>query len=91
MGLIEFFLGKRRNDLTANVAKERLSVVIAHERSARSKKGGNTPEYLPKLKQELLDVIRKYAPVQEEDVDVRVEKSDNCDILELNINLSEHV
>ncbi len=89
MGLIEFFLGKRE-DQTANIAKERLSVVIAHERSARTQKRGSDPEYLPKLKQELLDVIRKYAPVQEEDVDVRVEKSENCDILELNINLSDH-
>lgn len=89
MGLIEFFLGKREEQ-TASIAKDRLSVVIAHERGARNKKRADAPDYLPKLKQELLDVIRKYAPVQEEDVDVRVEKSDNCDILELNINLSDH-
>lgn len=89
MGLIEFFLGKREEQ-TANIARERLSVVIAHERGARNKNGSKGPDYLPKLKQELLDVIRKYAPVREDDVNVRVEKSDNCDILELNINLSDH-
>lgn len=89
MKLLEFFRGKR--DETANIAKERLSVVIAHERNKRSDASGvKHAEYLPKLKKDVLDVIRKYVSIDDEDVTVRLEKSEDRDVLELNINLPDH-
>lgn len=89
MKLLDFFRGKRGD--TANIAKERLSVVIAHERNKRSDEGGaKHAEYLPKLKQDVLDVIRKYVSINEDDVTVRLEKSEDRDVLELNINLPDH-
>ncbi|WP_347252395.1 cell division topological specificity factor MinE, partial [Legionella sp.] len=42
----------RRRNNTASVAKERLQIIISHERSQR-----NTPDYLPKLQEEILTVI----------------------------------
>lgn len=90
MKLLEFFRGKRGD--SANVAKERLSVVIAHERHKRdsSERGAKHAEYLPKLKKDVLDVIRKYVSIDEDDVVVRLEKSEDRDVLELNINLPDH-
>ena len=62
MSLLDFFLRPRKEN-TARVAKERLQIIVAHERSTR---GG--PDYLPQLKQDLLDVIRKYVEIDPDQV-----------------------
>lgn len=54
MSLLDYFRSNKKQN-TAQLAKERLQIIVAHERSSR---GG--PDYLPQLKQDLLDVIRKY-------------------------------
>ena len=51
MGILDFFKSKPKN--TANVAKERLRIIVAQERSSRG-----APDYLPLLQRELLEVIR---------------------------------
>ncbi len=80
MGILNFFQAKPKK--TAALAKERLQVVIAHERSQLRQ-----PEFLPALKKELLDVLRKYINVDEQDFEVSVENQGNCEILELNVTL----
>lgn len=82
MSLFDYFKSKPKS--SAAVAKERLQVLIAHERSQR---GG--PDYLPMLKQDLLAVIRKYVPISDEDVSVQFDHQGNCDVLELNVTLPE--
>ena len=90
MKLLDFFRGTRGD--TANIAKERLSVLISHERNQRvsDDSGVKHAEYLPKLKKDILDAIRKYVSIDDEDVSVRLEKRENRDVLELNINLPDH-
>ena len=83
MGLLSYF--KKKKKCSASQAKERLQILIAHERSSRS----STPDYLPRLKSELMTVIRKYVDVTEKDVNVQYEEGSNCDVLELNIVLPE--
>ena len=56
MGIMDFFTQRNKN--TANVAKERLRIIIAQERTTRG-----APDYLPLLQRELLEVIRKYVNV----------------------------
>jgi len=85
MGLFSFFKKEKKKN-TANLAKERLQILIAHEHSDKSDKA---PEYLPKLQEELMVVIRKYVKVNDNAVNVKVEKGDNFDVLELNITLPE--
>jgi len=77
----EFFSTKQK---TAAVAKERLSLIIAHERSSN-----RAPDFLPALQQELIQVISKYVNVGADDIKVQLEKQDNCEILEVNITLPE--
>lgn len=84
MGLLSYFKKQKKN--SALEAKERLQILIAHERN-----GSNppTPDYLPNLKSELMFVIRKYIEVSEADVNVQYEEGNQCDVLELNIILPE--
>lgn len=56
MNLLDYFRASKVG--SASVAKERLQILVAHERSSR-----NQPSYLPQLQRELLEVIRKYINV----------------------------
>ncbi|NEX15426.1 MAG: cell division topological specificity factor MinE [Halochromatium sp.] len=69
---------------SASVAKERLQILVAHDRAARDR-----PSYLPRLQQEILAVIRKYVEVDNDAVSVHYEQEDRHEILELNIVLPD--
>ncbi len=78
MSLLDYFRSRKTN--TASVAKQRLQILVAHERASR-----NQPSYLPKMQQELLAVIRKYVHVDEEAISISFEQNGNEETLELNI------
>lgn len=81
MGLFDF-LKTRQN--TASIAKERLRIIVAQERSAR---GG--PDYLPLLRRELLEVIRKYVSVDADAVKVDIIKDGDNDVLDISVALPD--
>ncbi|CAI8981912.1 MULTISPECIES: cell division topological specificity factor MinE [Pseudomonas] len=83
MNLFDFFRASKKTS-TASVAKERLQIIVAHERGQRS-----TPDYLPALQKELVEVIRKYVNIGSDDVHVALENQGSCSILELNITLPD--
>lgn len=85
MSLLDFF--RSSNKSSASVAKERLQVIVAHQRGQRE---GHL-DYLPRMQQELLDVIRKYVAVGDDAVRMEVEREGDLEVLELNIVLPEHV
>ena len=74
----------RRRTTTASVAKERLQIIISHERSQRS-----TPDYLPKLQEEILAVIAKYVNISRDQVSVHLERTGDNAVLELNITMPD--
>ena len=82
MAFLDYFRTKQKN--TANTAKERLQIIVAHERTQR-----NTPDYLPKLQKEILEVIRKYISIDEDQVNVNLDKDGSLSVLELNITFPE--
>jgi cell division topological specificity factor len=82
MGLLALF---RRSPPTAHVAKERLRIIVAQERRAR----GGGPDYLPLLRRELLEVIRKYVNVDPDAIQVNVEREEGQEVLELSVALPE--
>jgi cell division topological specificity factor len=86
MSLLTFLLGEKKK--TASVAKERLQIILAHERSGR---GSSRADYLPKMQEELMAVISKYVKVSLKDVKVSVEKQDNFEVLEVKIELPDEV
>lgn len=83
MSLRDFFLNRKKSD-SAATAKQRLQVLVAHDRT-----GSHAPSYLPQLQKELVKVIRKYVPVGPQDVNVSLERDDQQEILELNIVLPD--
>lgn len=83
MGIFDYLLKKGKPN-SAAVAKERLQIIVAHERRKRTE-----PDYLPMMQKEILEVIRKYVQIADDQVSVQVEDSDDCSVLELNITLPE--
>ena len=84
MSLISLLFGEKKK--TATVAKERLQIILAHERTGR---GGSRPDYLPDLQRELVAVISKYVSINADDIKVHLERQDNLDVLEVKIELPE--
>ena len=72
----------QRPQKTAQVAKERLQIIIAHERAELDK-----PDYISALQHDLIDVIAKYVAINKEDVKIELQRQDGCSILELNVTL----
>ena len=68
---------------TARTAKERLQILLAHERSG----GGTTPDRLPMLQREILEVIKRHMQIDSDAVDIRMERGDELSRLEINIDL----
>ena len=82
MSLLDYFKISKAG--SASIAKERLQVLVAHERSSR-----NQPSYLPQLQRELLEVIKKYINVDQEAISFNFEQDDSQETLELNIVLPD--
>lgn len=80
------YLRRRSPKSAASVAKERLQIIISHERAQRS-----TPDYLPKLQEEILAVIAKYIPISRDKVFVNLERSGDSAVLELNVTMPDEV
>ncbi len=70
---------------TASVAKERLKVVVAHQREGRA----NGPLYLPRLREEILAVVRRYVQVPDNAVNINVQREAGLEVLEMNITLPD--
>jgi cell division topological specificity factor len=81
MGLLALF---RKTPSSANVAKERLRIIVAQERSTRG-----APDYLPTLRRELLEVIRRYVNVDPSAVQINLGRDDGHEVLELSVALPE--
>ncbi|KJS69711.1 MAG: cell division topological specificity factor MinE [Serpentinimonas sp.] len=84
MSFLSFLLGEKKK--TASIAKDRLQIILAHERSGRN---ANEPDYLPQLQRELIAVISKYVHINPGDIRVQLERQDNLDVLEVKIELPE--
>ena len=82
MSFLNYFKSKKPK--SASVAKERLQIIVAHERGQRAQ-----PDYLPQLQQELVEVIRKYVQISDDMVQVDVDRNDHCSVLELDVTLPE--
>lgn len=83
MSLLGRLLGCKKS--SANVAKERLQIIISHERH----KNNHHRDFLPKLQKEIVDVIAKYVSINREQVKIQIEQDGDNAILELNISMPD--
>lgn len=84
MSLLQSLFGTRK-PASASVAKDRLQLIIARERSGAP----GSVDFLPKLQQELLQVIAKYVKVDPDSVKVEMDHRENLELLAINITLPE--
>ncbi|MEM1130688.1 MAG: cell division topological specificity factor MinE [Pseudomonadota bacterium] len=77
-----FSFRPRRSSNSAAKAKERLQILLAHERTDRS-----NSEILPILQRDILEVVRRHMSVEGDSVDVKLQKSEDLSCLEINIEL----
>ena len=82
---LSFLLGEKKK--TASVAKERLQIILAHERSGRN---AGQPDYLPALQRDLMAVISRYIKIDLQDIKVNIDRQDNLEVLEVKIELPDH-
>lgn len=78
MSLLDFFNKKS----SASNAADRLKIVVAHERSAKL-------PYIDSMKQELLEVIRKYTNTSA--INIKTDSNQNISMLEIEIMINEKV
>ena len=81
MGLFDFLKPKKE---TASIARDRLRIIVAQERTTR-----DGPDYLPMLQRELLEVIKKYVNVDADAVNVKLIKEGEHDVLDISVSLQE--
>lgn len=83
MSFFDYFTRNKKNQ-SASVAKERLQVIVAHERKKREQ-----PDYLPALQRDIMEVIKKYVDIDIDNIEVQLDNHDDCAILELNVVLPD--
>jgi cell division topological specificity factor len=82
-GLKHFLFPKAPS--SAAQAKERLKLILEYEGSQNNRE---KLDFLPKLKQELLEVIGKYGEVDLDKVEVRFDRNQDRPVLEVEVNLA---
>ena len=80
MSLFDFFFPKK--PASASIAKERLQIVLAHERAGR-----DSPEFLPRMQKEVLAVVARYIAIKEDMIRVSLGKAGNASVLEINVEI----
>jgi len=80
MGFFRSLFQPRPN--SAAIAKERLKIVLAHERAGRK-----APDFLPTLQKELLAVVGRYVEINEDMIRVTLGNTGDTSLLEINIEI----
>ncbi|MFO1257795.1 MAG: cell division topological specificity factor MinE [Gammaproteobacteria bacterium] len=76
------FKGQKRT--AAQVAKERLQIIVSHESHRK-----DNPDFIQKLQAEIIEVISKYIKVDQDKIRVQLERIGDQSVLELNVSLPE--
>jgi cell division topological specificity factor len=84
MSILSMLLGEKKS--SANVAKERLQIILARESVGGSRA---QPDYLPALQKELMAVVSKYVDINLDDIKVNFERQDNLEVLEVKVELPD--
>lgn len=80
--MFEFFRRKPKTTGSGSTAKERLQILLAHERG-----DGPAPDYLPMLQRDILEAIRRHVKVGNDAVDIKMERDNDLSSIEINIDL----
>lgn len=79
-------LGFKSKPSSASAAKERLKILISHEKIQ-----SQAPDFLPELKKEILEVISKYVTIDPEQIQIAMDCAGDSSSLELNVVIPDTV
>ena len=82
MSLLDIFRANKRAKPSADMARDRLQIVLAHERISR-----DGDDFLPRLQKELMDVIARYVAVDQKKALVKLDRGEDVSTLEIEIEL----
>ena len=83
MNIRQLFRTQHKDDnSSASIAKERLQIIVAHERIQR-----NGQDFLPAMQKDILNVVRKYIIATEDSINVKLEQQESFSVLEVNVHL----
>ena len=71
---------------TASIARERLQILLAHERGAQGQ-----PDLLMQLREEILAVVSRHVTLDPDKVIVKMERGKRVSTLEINIELPSDI
>jgi cell division topological specificity factor len=80
--MFSFFRRPRPQDGSAQAAKDRLQILLAHERVGRE-----NADLLPLLQRDILEVVKRRMKIESDAVDVRVQQAADLSTLEINIEM----
>jgi len=82
MRWLDFLRARKPEPASAEQAKERLQIVLAHERIGRTRE-----DFLPRLQQELVAVVARYVAIDPTKVNVNLDRGGDMSTLEIEIEL----
>lgn len=83
MGFFDFLSKNKKNTGSKNIAKDRLKLVLVHDRASMS------PEVMEALRKELIQVISKYVDVDSNNIEVELNDNNNQATLVANIPINQ--
>lgn len=85
MSFLDHFFTRKRSS-SSKVARNRLQILLAHERSAGKEGDENL---LRTLHREILEVLARHVAVDQDNVNIKLERGQNCSTLEIDIQVPE--
>jgi cell division topological specificity factor len=82
MSLLASLFGRKTS---APVARDRLQILLAHERAG----GEGQSELIAKLQQEILEVIKRHITVDQDKVQIKMDRGAGVSMLEIDIEVPE--
>jgi len=73
---------RKAKDNSAQTAKERLQILLAHERSDAAR-----ADRLPRLQRDIMEVVKRHMEIDSDSVDIKVQRGDDISTIEINIEL----
>jgi cell division topological specificity factor len=84
MSWLDYFRSRKPEPNSANAAKERLQIVLAHERIGRTRE-----DFLPRLQQEIVAVVARYVAIDPGRVNVSLDRGGDMSTLAIEIDLPQ--
>jgi cell division topological specificity factor len=86
MNIFDFFRQRRRSNASASIAKDRLQIVLSHERMSR-----DGEDFLPRLQRDIVAVVARYADIDPDKTVVRLDRGVDVSTLEIEIELPARI